>query len=312
MGGIFFTDKKPRQGWSWMEPGWRNQRREGSAPKTSPFARGGQNRRGKGRGDSSRGHRQERKPSQEPDETVVLKDLPKSLESDQLLDILRNYEIQPESLHYHYDHEGNFSGIAMVQYGDTEKSSAMLALLNDALIEEQTIRAEFKHKKIEETQEYQEYHEQLTQFRDNEAVSELRFNPGLTPFQRKQIHQICTKLHLGHESVGTGGDRYILVSKKSKDWSPSTRGHSFPRGKNTALEAARKAVQVDKVEPQIRPSRTPIIPDGTTGFSDEFQVARRLEIRAHTRKRIVISDDQGNPVTFNTQGEIEDAPPTDQ
>ena len=61
-----------------------------------------QSRRGKGRGDSSRGHRQgklqfvpliilvvdllmlrvERKPSQEPDETVVLKDLPKSLESD--------------------------------------------------------------------------------------------------------------------------------------------------------------------------------------------------------------------------------------
>lgn len=31
---------------------------------------------------------QERKPSQEPDETIVLKDLPKSLESDQLLSIL--------------------------------------------------------------------------------------------------------------------------------------------------------------------------------------------------------------------------------
>ena len=156
----------------------------------------------------------------------------------------------------------------MVQYEDTEKSSAMLAQLNGAVIEQQTIRAEFKHKKIgrphlgiplshhrrelfimpctEETQEYQEYYEQLTQFRDNASVSELRFTAGLTPFQRKQIHQICTKLHLGHESVGTGGDRYILVTKKTKDWSPSTRGHSFPRGRNTP--DARKAVQVEYVE----------------------------------------------------------------
>merc|ERR1712110_110512 len=242
--GYFLQRQRARPGW-WMEPGWRNQRREGSGPKSSPLAKGG-SRRGKGRGDSSRGHRQERKPSQEPDETIVLKDLPKSLESDQLLDILRKYEIQPESLHYHYDHEGNFSGIAMVQYEDTQKSSAMLALLNGAVIEEQTVRAEFKHKKIEETQEYQEYHEQLIQFRDDVSVSELRFDAGLTPFQRKQIHQICTKLQLGHESVGTAGDRYILVTKKTKDWGTSTRDHSFPRGKNTTLEAARKAVQVDR------------------------------------------------------------------
>lgn len=48
-------------------------------------------------------------------------------------------------------------------------------------------------------------------------------------------------------------------------------------------------------------------PDGTIGFSDEFQVARRLEIRSFTKKRIVISDDQGNPITFNTQGEVENA-----
>jgi hypothetical protein len=81
-------------------------------------------------------------------------------------------------------------------------------------------------------EEYQQFYDQLKSFRDNDEINEMPFGMGFTPFQRKLVHQICGKLRLEHESITEGSDRYVLVSKvQAKDWSPSTRGSSFPRGK---------------------------------------------------------------------------------
>jgi len=233
-------------------------------------------------------HHTERRP--EKDATIVLKNIPQDYESSDLIEKLQNeYDIEPDTIMYHYDTDGKFSGIAMVKYSSVEEAAEMMEQLAGLKIKENVIRLEYKWKRFDETEEYQQYFEQLKQFSENSLVSEMTFDSSLTSFQRKQIHIICEKLNLAHESKTVGKDRMLLVSKQFRG---EKRGSRFPR-----KSEQRPIVTERKKEKTIRPIRQPRGPNDTLGFSQEFQEYRKLELRTRGQLlRVSVTDLDGEPV----------------
>mmetsp|Transcript_24518 Transcript_24518/g.41099 ORF Transcript_24518/g.41099 Transcript_24518/m.41099 type:complete len:178 (+) Transcript_24518:1-534(+) len=75
----------------------------------------------------------------------------------------------------------------------------------------------------------------ISRFKHNGNATELDFPTDLTSFERRNVHEIATKLGLGHESVGEGKDRRVRVFKLRKEAFPSTQSdededHSLARG----------------------------------------------------------------------------------
>jgi len=174
----------------------------------------------------------------------------------------------------------------MVTYSSIDDAEIMYKELKGLVIEEKKIRVEYKFKRIEDTDEYKDFQNQLKTFKNSEE-KELRLD-SLTAFQRKQIHQIAEKLHLFHESIQENGVTFINVTK------PVRRGFNYPRKDG---DSTSRNIATEKKEPQIKPIREPKIPDGTLGFSSEFQTQRRKELRSRgILQGVCITETSGKPV----------------
>jgi RNA recognition motif-containing protein len=184
----------------------------------------------------------------EKNNTLVLKNLPFSLKTEKLQEILNKCEVKPTSVNYHVDASGMFRGMAFAKYKNTDESSKAYELLNGLEVFGRKIRVEFKRKnsnasanpsqqKLEKDrqekalekqnasnvhldlenldEDNKKFYEQLVAFKENTSMTEFTFPSALSSYQKKQINHLADKLGLTHESDAKNvSQRYSLVIKK--------------------------------------------------------------------------------------------------
>jgi len=148
----------------------------------------------------------------------------------------------------------------------------------------------------EERAEIMRIQEILVNFHNTPSKPEYCFPKEYTSWQRRQVHIVAEKLQLFHYSIGEGLERYIIVSKTPRDdlEASGSSGRGLKASKKRDKEREKEILfgrlntsslgykagrnpqetSSNKKEPQIMPIRAPNGPDGTIGFSAEYQARR--------------------------------------
>jgi len=240
--------------------------------------------------------------------SIVLKNLAYALPVEQLTAHLNTMPAVPETVVYHNDDNGAFTGIAFLTYKSMDDAEVAYRALNGMRIDGRHVFIEYKRRsKLEmmlADEEAQKLQAQLQAFKEGEEETltlEKSFPRGL----RKVVHVLCSRMDLFHDSFGEGSDRVLIVSKvpivrelMEKTWDRSSRGRAAPsrgrgRGRDERSSRGRDAARNSRGRgrggrlldggsrakaPTIQPVRQPRAPDGTIGFAKEYQVKRRPEL----------------------------------
>lgn len=87
----------------------------------------------------------------------------------------------------------------------------------------------FDFSSAREDTELSEALDALERFLRNSEIAVLTFDgkdaPLLTPPVRAKVHKVCDQLQVFHESIGKGENRFLVVSKQTPTFQPSTGLH---------------------------------------------------------------------------------------
>jgi len=233
-------------------------------------------------------------------DALIIKNLPFSMRPAALTEFLNQFSHPPLSIIFHYLVSGKFKGSALVQYNNVDEASSIMTELSGISIEGRPIRVEYKRPKNneQEGEEYNQMLNQLQKFKKNNALREFEFPSSLTSYQRKQLHTIATKLNLYHGSRTENGERFLVISKdpltvdnpRESDSASLNSNGAYNKTNSTTATRGRgvgprriTGMGHKNKEPCLHIVRQPTIPDGTRGFSEEYQQARLEELNKETK-----------------------------
>uniref|UniRef100_A0A7S2JKX1 RRM domain-containing protein n=1 Tax=Cyanoptyche gloeocystis TaxID=77922 RepID=A0A7S2JKX1_9EUKA len=201
----------------------------------------------------------------QPNPVIVIKNLAFNLKHEKLIDIMTRMEVPPAQLHYHYDAQGTFRGMAFAKYKAVEEAVKAFDVLQGQEIAGRKLRLEYRKKggggggggtkdasdsrstsrrsSVAEPfeidlndEETRKAFDQLLKFKDNAKVETLSFPATLNANDRARVGAIADKLELLHSIQQAGDNKVVCVAKKKRhmtevDTKPANANKQAPKNR---------------------------------------------------------------------------------
>jgi len=226
--------------------------------------------------------------------TLVIKNLPFKFKPVDLDKLLSDYQSKPKNVRLLRDDTGRFSGMAFIRCASKEEAQRMISTMNGLDIGGRNIQVEFKLKKKKSKGKLDSSSDSISSSSDELPGLRLRISsevnnkpeikvndaPALVVVNTQNAQSIrSNKLSLSAEHIMT----------ETKQALPLKKAAFQPRRKSTSNAYEPNHLYVNSVisklhrpdagnQPNVRPIRQPIGPDGTNGFSLEYRRSRRQNV----------------------------------